>query len=121
MIGRPEPTREAVLAAYRRAAAVAPIAQPPPRPRTTSGPVIARSVAPAQVPAHPLSESPFAHLQRVVDLQPAPADGAQMRSSADPRPQTPNLDELADYVLERLRDELRDGRERLGFLLEDSS
>jgi hypothetical protein len=38
-----------------------------------------------------------------------------------PSPQaTPDLDALADYVLERLRDELRDGRERLGFLLDDS-
>ncbi|MFP5365228.1 MAG: hypothetical protein ACLGI5_21165 [Thermoleophilia bacterium] len=32
----------------------------------------------------------------------------------------PDLEALADYVLERLRGELRDGRERLGLLLDDS-
>jgi hypothetical protein len=31
----------------------------------------------------------------------------------------PDLDALADYVLERLRQELRDGSERLGFLLDE--
>jgi hypothetical protein len=34
-------------------------------------------------------------------------------------PPAPDLDAIADHVLERLRHELRDGRERLGFLLDD--
>ena len=36
----------------------------------------------------------------------------------DPPP-APDLDAIADHVLERLRHELRDGRERLGYLLDD--
>jgi hypothetical protein len=35
------------------------------------------------------------------------------------KPESPDLDALADHVLERLRHELRDGRERLGYLLDD--
>lgn len=42
------------------------------------------------------------------------------RSPAQPAQSSPDLDALADYVLERLRGELRDGRERLGFLLDES-
>jgi hypothetical protein len=38
---------------------------------------------------------------------------------AAPAAEPPDLDLLAEYVLERLRHELRDGRERLGFLLDD--
>ena len=39
--------------------------------------------------------------------------------TARPPPSRPTSMLLADYVLERLRHELRDGRERLGFLLDD--
>ncbi len=39
----------------------------------------------------------------------------QVSAQAEP----PDLDALADHVLERLRHELRDGRERLGYLLDD--
>jgi hypothetical protein len=38
---------------------------------------------------------------------------------APANPPAPDLDAIADHVLERLRHELRDGRERLGFLLDD--
>ena len=40
-------------------------------------------------------------------------------SASQSTPAAPDLDALADHVLERLRNELRDGRERLGFLLDD--
>jgi len=42
-------------------------------------------------------------------------DATQEESSK----QGPDPDALADYVLERLRQELRDGSERLGFLLDE--
>jgi hypothetical protein len=54
----------------------------------------------------------------------APVANAEGRRDAagpsDAASQGPDLDALADYVLERLRHELRDGRERLGFLLDDA-
>jgi hypothetical protein len=56
----------------------------------------------------------------------ARAENAALQSgqngNASPAPATPpapDLDAIADHVLERLRHELRDGRERLGFLLDD--
>ena len=46
---------------------------------------------------------------------------APPQSDPAPAPAEPvDLDPLADHVLERLRHELRDGRERLGFLLDDN-
>jgi hypothetical protein len=47
-------------------------------------------------------------------------EGSRSPEPAPAAPAGPDLEELADYVLERLRHELRDGRERLGFLLDDA-
>ena len=59
-----------------------------------------------------------ARLSRVETAVSAAPNGSQ--SSNQSSPAAPDLDALADYVLERLRCELRDGRERLGYLLDDS-
>jgi hypothetical protein len=77
----------------------------------------ARSASrPAPAPAPPLF-TPFgvSSLSRVetTDGPPAPVEDGK------PGAEAPDLDRLADYVLERLRDELLDGRERLGFLLDE--
>lgn len=96
-IARPAPTRTAVLAAFSHAVERAPVV-PPPAP------------TPAQSSIAPLMRAP---LSRVETDSPSPhADG---ESGA----KAPDLDAIADFVLERLRHELRDGRERLGFLLDD--
>jgi hypothetical protein len=96
-VARPAPTRTAVLAAFSHAVERAPVV-PPPAP------------TPAQSSIAPLMRAP---LSRVEMGPPAPhADG-------EPGAKAPDLDAIADFVLERLRHELRDGRERLGFLLDD--
>jgi hypothetical protein len=80
--------------------------------------MLARSAArPAPAPAAPLI-TPFgvSSLSRVQTTEGAPPPAAEEKAAAEP----PDLDLLADYVLERLRHELRDGRERLGFLLDDT-
>ena len=49
----------------------------------------------------------------------APQASPEMNGSPT-KPDPVDLDALAEHVLERLRHELRDGRERLGYLLDDS-
>ncbi|MEY2442163.1 MAG: hypothetical protein QOJ46_1589, partial [bacterium] len=44
-------------------------------------------------------------------------NGGEPQAAAKSEPA--DLDALTDHVLERLRHELRDGRERLGYLLDD--
>jgi hypothetical protein len=121
--GRPEPTREAVMTAFQHAVEVLPAApSPPPRavPATTVS-MLARSVSrPAPAPAAPLF-SPLgtvSMLSRVQTEDTSSQSAPSQDSAAAAEP--PDLDVLADYVLERLRHELRDGRERLGFLLDDT-
>ena len=46
-------------------------------------------------------------------------NGPPPQSNDAPAAEPVDMDALADHVLERLRHELRDGRERLGFLLDD--
>ncbi|HTJ34322.1 MAG TPA: hypothetical protein VL738_13935 [Dactylosporangium sp.] len=96
-VARPAPTRTAVQAAFTHAVERAPVVVPPPP-------------TPAHSSIAPLMRSP---LSRVQTDPPAPAaeDAAAAKG--------PDLDAIADFVLERLRHELRDGRERLGFLLDD--
>ena len=80
--------------------------------------MLARSTSrPTQAPAPPLI-TPFgiSTLARVQTSDAPPAPLEHDKPAAEP----PDLDLLADYVLERLRHELRDGRERLGFLLDDT-
>jgi hypothetical protein len=107
---RPAPTRGAVMAAFQsatRAVAAAPaIAAPVPFVAPMPPPLAIASIAPT-APAAPLAR---------FTSGPAQAPTGQ-RAEAQA---SPDLDALADYVLERLRGELRDGRERLGFLLDDS-
>ena len=121
---RPEPTREAVLSAYHRAIAAlpavptAPFAPPPPRPApATTVSMLARSASrPTPAPTAPLI-TPFgiSRLSRVETENSSPPT-----SNDAPKAEPVDLDALADHVLERLRHELRDGRERLGFLLDDN-
>jgi hypothetical protein len=47
------------------------------------------------------------------------ASPAQTADAPQAKPEPPDLDAIADHVLERLRHELRDGRERLGYLFDD--
>lgn len=105
---RPAPIRTAVLAAFQGASRPAPAAAALPTP-AVAAPAPPPMVAPM---------SPAARLSRVETAVSAAANGD--RSSAKQSSAVPDLDALADYVLERLRGELRDGRERLGFLLDDS-
>jgi hypothetical protein len=79
------------------------------------------AIAPAAAPALSLARWPAPpppmsspRLSRVETNGSSPAEPGPSQAPAGP-----DLDALADYVLERLRDELRDGRERLGFLLDD--
>lgn len=111
---RPAPTRTAVLAAFQSAArpaapAAAALALP--------APVVAPP-APAPLAIALMSHMSPAPLSRVQTAVSAAPNGD--RSPVQPGEGSPDLDALADYVLERLRGELRDGRERLGFLLDDS-
>jgi hypothetical protein len=79
--------------------------------------MLARSTSrPAPAPAAPLA-TPFgiSTLSRVETENAAPPT-----SNDAPKAEPIDLDALADHVLERLRHELRDGRERLGFLLDDN-
>jgi hypothetical protein len=121
---RPAPTRSAVLGAFQqamRSPAVAP--QAAARRAAQAGPAAAAlgiaTPLPAPVAA-PLMRP--ATLARVADTAPARVLDAAGQSAPAPAPAAPapDLDALADYVLERLRHELRDGRERLGYLLDDT-
>jgi hypothetical protein len=104
---RPEPTRAAVLAAYRNAA-------PGPPPRAATAMLARAEAAPTPTATQP-SPSPFSNPAPSAEPQSAHNGNAPRSAGAD----APDLDALADYVLERLRHELRDGRERLGYLLDD--
>ena len=83
-------------------------------------PAVAR---PAPVAPPPLSIAPMSHLSPapIARLRTDAPVGALPERSEPAEAQKPlDLDAVADHVLERLRSELRDGRERLGFLLDDS-
>jgi hypothetical protein len=56
-------------------------------------------------------------LSRVESNAPVAQNGGGPQAAQSP--EAPDLDALTDHVLERLRHELRDGRERLGYLLDD--
>jgi hypothetical protein len=81
--------------------------------------VLSRSASrPAPAPAPLISPFGVSRLQRVETEDASSAPGPAPKPEA--RPEPVDFDALADHVLERLRHELRDGRERLGFLLDDS-
>lgn len=116
--GRPEPTRAALFAAFQKASPAPSAFSPAPPARAPSAAVArAAPLSPALTVARWAAPAPMATLARV---QTATASGPSASS-----PQTsagadaPDLDALTDHVLERLRHELRDGRERLGYLLDD--
>ncbi len=131
---RPAPTREATLDAFQRAAkpvAIAPMPAPAraaPRAPARAGP--ATTATPSPPPARAAAPaSPFVMTPGASAMVPAPLARLNLGSSAPPPPAAaeptpasaaPDIDQLADYVLDRLRRELRDGRERLGFLLDDA-
>ncbi len=129
-VARPAPTRTAVLAAFEQATRPAHAATPAPAAITapaggSAGPAAALAmappapaVAPAAIPSPLMRPAPLARSTAGAPVQSAEAgrDGPR----PDAAPAAPDLDALADYVLERLRHELRDGRERLGFLLDDA-
>jgi hypothetical protein len=128
--GRPEPTRAAVLAAYRRATpAPSAMAAPAPAPAPVRmAPAAAPALAVARVAAPPrITQSPFTQRPTLARAETGGAAAPPQQQQNGNAPQTPasppapDLDALADHVLERLRHELRDGRERLGFLLDDIS
>jgi len=81
-------------------------------------PVVTPAPAPPPLAIEPIAPmAPAAPLARLSSGSSSAPDVQR----AEPQPQaSPDLDALADYVLDRLRGELRDGRERLGFLLDDS-
>ena len=130
---RPAPTRAAVLAAYHGAvggaaaaptaapaaiAAAAPVAAVGPAPVAAPA-VLARSVAvPAPAPA--FTPSPFSSVTPLSRVETAVSSVAPEMNGRPAAPEPIDFDALAEHVLERLRHELRDGRERLGFLLDDS-
>lgn len=105
--GRPAPTRNAVLAAFNAAS---------PAPASAAAAAVAAPAPLALAPMSQFSAAPLARLRTGEDLAPVEQRASPPQAQAPP----PDLDALADYVLERLRGELRDGRERLGFLLDDS-
>jgi hypothetical protein len=111
--GRPAPTRNAVLAAFQSARAAAPAAAAvaAPAPLVAPAPPVL-----AVAPAPPMTAAPLARVERVA----APAPNGQRTDAPRAAHVAPDLDALAEYVLDRLRRELRDGRERLGLLLDDS-
>ncbi|HVL95533.1 MAG TPA: hypothetical protein VM266_06700 [Solirubrobacteraceae bacterium] len=107
---RPAATRPAVLAAFRAAA------HPP-------APAAAALPAPAIAPPAPLAAAPPPHVSPAPISRlrsDAPVAGSRERPEPREAEKPLDLDAIADHVLERLRGELRDGRERLGFLLDDS-
>jgi hypothetical protein len=111
---RPEPTRADTLAAFRNALppGAAPLA-PSPFATAAAAPAIAPVLAVARWPApRPVTAPTLAR----AETSPQPAQGID---ASRPSAQPPDLDALADHVLERLRHELRDGRERLGYLLDE--
>jgi hypothetical protein len=97
-----------VLAAFQTA--TRPAATPAPASAAVAAPV------PAAAPAPTITPMASTTLARFTSATSPPPSGLR----SDAQPATPDLDALAEFVLERLRDELRDGRERLGFLLDDS-
>jgi hypothetical protein len=96
-VARPAPTRTAVMAAFSHAVERVPVVAPPP------------PVTPARDAIAPLMRSPLSRVET----------GSSPPREEAPAAESPDLDAIADFVLERLRHELRDGRERLGFLLDD--
>ena len=131
-VARPAPTRTAVLAAFEQAmqrpAAIASPAGAAAGAQVARGtPAALAAVAPAPVPAPAPPPAPLmlpAPLSRVTVGAPVQSmDGDDRQAARGPEaaaPAGPDLEALADYVLERLRYELRDGRERLGYLLDDA-
>lgn len=124
-VARPAPTRTAVMAAYANAIQRVPeVAAPPALPVARAASLLMRSpLARVQTTDPPATTDEEAAAN---DPQPADEPRSQdvdgMRAPArEPAkdPELPRLEDIADYVLERLRHELRDGRERLGFLLDD--
>ena len=116
---RPEPTRAATLAAFRAAlpATAAPLAPSPFEPGpAAAAPAIAPVLAVARWPApRRMTRPTLSRVETNAPQQPGQnGTGPQEQAAAEP-----DLDALADHVLERLRHELRDGRERLGYLLDD--
>ena len=78
---------------------------------------------PAPVAPPPLSIAPTSHLSPAPISRlrtDAPVVASRERFEPQEAQKPLDLDAVADHVLERLRSELRDGRERLGFLLDDS-
>jgi hypothetical protein len=80
-----------------------------PKPGTVSRPTLARAQVAEEAPA------PEPELVQIPETQ----NGKPPQMPEPPPAPAPDLDAIADHVLERLRQELRDGRERLGFLLDD--
>jgi hypothetical protein len=105
--GRPAPTRAATLAAYFNAQ---PATAPAP---AVAAPAIAPVLAVARWPTPP----PMTRAPQVARVETGP--DSQNGSESSAKAAAPDLDAIADHVLERLRHELRDGRERLGYLLDD--
>ena len=91
--------------------AAAPLAPP-----AAAAPAIAPILAVARwpKPAPMTRPAPLARVETSASPAPTQNGSEQSASSA-----SPDLDAIADHVLERLRHELRDGRERLGYLLDD--
>ena len=96
---------------------MAPPAAPAPAPRAPVAAVSAPALAIARTP----SRSSFSSSGVLARAEMAAAQSGQNGNApqAPANPPAPDLDAIADHVLERLRHELRDGRERLGFLLDD--
>jgi hypothetical protein len=95
--------------AHRPASTAPPAAAAPPPGSITAAMALARWPA-----------APAPMLQRAtVGAPPAPQQNGVQQPGPAAAPAAPDLDALTDHVLERLRHELRDGRERLGYLLDD--
>ena len=110
-----------MFAAYQasRSPAPAPAARAlAPAPSVTAAAI---SAAPAMSLARAMANSPFQQQQQHATLarvETTPNEKSN-ESQQENASQAPDLDAIADHVLERLRNELRDGRERLGYLFDD--
>ena len=115
----------ASVAMLARAPAPRPVVLPPPATPAPAGALTA-AMALARWPSRSATSRTLAR-SAVPDQEPPPEPVAlqspQTQNGTAPQtpasPPAPDLDAIADHVLERLRHELRDGRERLGFLLDD--
>jgi hypothetical protein len=118
-VARPAPTRSAALQAFQQA--IRPVAAP--AAAAVVAPALARigpaTLARADAGTPAVADPAAATPEPAVAPAPQPAPVPRPAPGPTPAPEPPDLDALADYVLERLRHELRDGRERLGFLLDD--